>query len=179
LKVARIYNRFSCKFLVAALLIGLSLTALNSLVLSPRQLEPEFDLVALKVTKIMELYGCNDRLIYQAIMKTFDPVLVATVIAIESEYRTDTVSPAGARGLMQLTPEKLEAWQDCEANIRIGAEYLKQLVNRFGEIDLAVAAYNAGPANVIKYNGIPPFEETLNYLKKAKSLSMILEKLYI
>jgi hypothetical protein len=178
LKVACIFNRFSHKLLRAALLLGLASLALNHLVVTPRLTDPEFDPVAHKVAKIMEIYGCKDRLIHHTIMKTFNPVLVATVIAIESEYREDAVSPAGARGLMQLTPDKLENWRDNEANIRVGATYLQQLIHRFGAVDLAVAAYNAGPANVIKYQGVPPFKETLNYLKKARSISMFLAQLY-
>jgi hypothetical protein len=177
LKVVHIFNRFSHKVLTAALLIGLASLTLDNLAVTPRLTDPEFDPVAHKVAMIMELYGCKDHRIHRAIMQTFDPVLVATVIAIESEYRENAVSPAGARGLMQLTPEKLENWRDNEANIRLGAEYLNELINRFGAVELAVAAYNAGPANVIKYKGVPPFTETLNYLNKAKSIRMILAEL--
>ena len=133
-----------------------------------------FSDASLKVAFIMKMYQCNNPQIYQAIMNTFDPVLVATVIAIESGYRVDAVSPAGARGLMQLTPEKLKDWRDVSKNIQVGAEYLKEQLERFGNVELALAAYNAGPTSVLKHRGVPPYKETLRHVKKAKLLLLVL-----
>ena len=139
--------------------------------------QPEPDLTAKKVSMIMQMYGCDNPEIFQAIMQTFDPVLIATVIAIESEFRIDAVSPSGARGLMQLTPEKLDDWKNVSKNIQVGASYLKEQLDRLGDLDLAMAAYNAGPTTVARYRGIPPYKETIQYVKKAKLVALTLEKL--
>ncbi len=118
----------------------------------------------------MKRYHCEDQEIYEAIMNTFDPVLVAVVIAIESEFKVNAVSRAGCRGLMQLSPDKLDDWQNIHKNIQIGAAYLEAQLQRFGDLELAFAAYNAGPEAVAKYQGVPPYRETINYIKKAKQL---------
>lgn len=125
-----------------------------------------------RVLSIMRMYNCENQEIYEAIMSTFDPVLVAVVIAIESEFRVDAVSRAGCRGLMQLSPDKLEDWKDVRQNISVGAAYLEAQLKRFGDLELAFAAYNAGPEWVHKYQGIPPFKETIAYIKKAKSFGL-------
>lgn len=147
--------------------------------LQPAAPPPETDLTAMKVSLIMEMFNCNDPQIYQTIMATFDPVLVATVIAIESGFQTDAVSSAGALGLMQLTPDKLKDWQNVTLNIQTGAAYLEEQLNRFGDLDLAMAAYNAGPRTVIKYQGVPPYKETIRYLEKAKQFTLQLENLLV
>lgn len=125
-----------------------------------------------KVLSIMAMYQCDNPEIYEAIMSTFDPVLVAIVIAVESEFRVDAVSHAGCRGLMQLSPDKLEDWTNIRLNIQIGAAYLETQIKRFERLELAFAAYNAGPETVHKYQGVPPFRETIAYLKKVKSFGL-------
>ncbi len=90
----------------------------------------------------------------------------------ESTFRADAVSKAGAQGIMQLMPATARELGvtdsfDAEQNIMGGAKYLSQLLNRFnGDTSLALAAYNAGANNVQKYGGIPPFQETQNYVEK-------------
>lgn len=128
--------------------------------------------ISAKVLSIMEMYDCNNPEIYEAIMDTFDPILVAVVIAVESEFRVDAVSRVGCRGLMQLSPDKLEDWKNIRQNIRIGSAYLETQLKRFGDLELAFAAYNAGPETVHKYQGVPPFRETIAYIEKAKRFGL-------
>ncbi|MDF1554190.1 MAG: lytic transglycosylase domain-containing protein [Deferrisomatales bacterium] len=101
-----------------------------------------------------------------------DPRLVRAVIYVESGEDPVAVSPKGAQGLMQLMPgTAAEVGVDHPLrprdNIRGGVGYLATLVHDFdGDLELALAAYNAGPGAVRKYGGIPPYRETQNYVKK-------------
>ena len=102
-----------------------------------------------------------------------DPKLVAACAQVESSYSQDSVSDAGAVGVMQLMPDTADALgvnaRDRRDNIRGGAKYLRQLLDMFdGDVDKAVAAYNAGPQAVKDYGGIPPYAETQNHVKKVK-----------
>jgi hypothetical protein len=136
------------------------------------QQNKERQIVSDKVTTIMRLFNCNNQEIHDAIMDTFDPVLIAIVIGVESEYKVNAVSPAGCRGLMQLSPDKLGDWQNIHKNIQVGSKYLQEQMQHFGNLELAIAAYNAGPGSVSKYQGVPPFDETKAYVKRAKLLSL-------
>ncbi len=107
------------------------------------------------------------------------PDLVDVVARQESGYRTDAVSRAGAIGVMQLMPATARALgvdpHDPIANIEGGAHYLRTLLDRFGgRIDLTLAAYNAGPAAVERFGGIPPYRETRNYV--AAGLARLAER---
>ena len=101
-----------------------------------------------------------------------EPALVKAVIRAESAFDTDAVSPAGARGLMQLMPvtaelHGVESVDDPRDNIRGGVRHLRTLLDRFhNDRKLAVAAYNAGSAAVVRHGGLPPCRETRTYVTR-------------
>jgi soluble lytic murein transglycosylase len=105
-----------------------------------------------------------------------DPRLVQALIQVESGYDASALSRKGAMGLMQLMPDTarelgvLDPW-DAVQNLRGGTRYLRQLLDRFaGDLELALAGYNAGPNAVERHRGIPPYRETGDYVKKVLGL---------
>jgi soluble lytic murein transglycosylase-like protein len=111
-----------------------------------------------------------------AIANNVESALIRAVITVESGYNPSAVSRAGAVGLMQLMPETAKRYNvtnrhDPEQNIHAGAQYLSDLLRMFdNNLQLAIAAYNAGEQAVMKYgNRIPPYRETLAYVPKVMS----------
>ncbi len=121
--------------------------------------EVKFDREAIGKTikKISEKYNLN-------------PELIHAMVKAESNFNPDAVSKAGAKGLMQLvdttaTDMGVNDVFDPEENIEGGAKYLRKLLDDFGDLKLALAAYNAGPGTVTRYGGVPPYRETQDYVK--------------
>jgi len=96
--------------------------------------------------------------------------LVKAIIHAESCFNPDAVSPAGACGLMQLMPENIERFNvsnpfDPQENVMAGTKFFRQLLDRYdSDVNLTLAAYNAGPGTVDQYGGIPPYPETQDYV---------------
>lgn len=126
--------------------------------LKPASFPPQVERWEPLVSPIAQRYGLETEFILR-------------VIEAESGGNPNAVSPKGAIGLMQLMPETARALgvqnpYDPVQNIEGGVRYLRHLIDRFGDRRLALAAYNAGPGNVQRYGGVPPFPETLRYLEK-------------
>jgi soluble lytic murein transglycosylase len=100
-----------------------------------------------------------------------EPALVKAVIAAESNFDPEAVSRKGAQGLMQLMPVTamdlgVEDPLRPSENVRAGTRYLRQMLDRYGDLERAVAAYNAGPEAVDRYGGVPPYRETQDYVRR-------------
>lgn len=104
-----------------------------------------------------------------------DPLLVRALIQVESNYKARARSRKGAMGLMQIMPSTAREYKlrnpfDPKTNVAAGVRHLKGLIDRWG-VELALAAYNAGEGAVKKFNGVPPYRETRNYVTKILSLA--------
>lgn len=112
-------------------------------------------------------------------LRGVDSLLVASIVQVESRFAHNAVSPRGAVGLMQVLPStgehfgvaSLDQLNDPHVNLDVGCRYLGRLIKDFdGDLERAVAAYNAGPATVARYNGVPPFRETRAYVRRVLEL---------
>ncbi|MFZ5560431.1 MAG: transglycosylase SLT domain-containing protein [Pseudomonadota bacterium] len=110
----------------------------------------------------------------QALANNVDHGLVKAIIHTESGFNPRARSKPGAQGLMQLMPATASMYSVMDAydpsqNISAGTRHIKYLINRYKNLELALAAYNAGEGNVKKYGGVPPFAETRDYVKRVMS----------
>lgn len=140
---------------------------------------PLFPTVSVEVSNVK---AQRPETVYEALIQEaanlhdLDAALIRAVMRTESAFNPTAVSPVGAQGLMQLMPALAREMGVVDAfdprdNIMGGAKYLKQLLTaQRGNIPLALASYNAGPGNVRKFKGIPPFKETRNYVRKITEL---------
>jgi hypothetical protein len=139
--------------------------------------EPEPDLPSETLILVAEPSAQPDlkQLVSQAAEKYgIDAAFVHRVVGQESGYRADAVSSAGAIGPMQLMPQTAAMYgadpHDPEQNIDAGTRYLRDLLNMYKDsatqLSHTLAAYNAGPGAVAKYNGVPPYRETRDYVRK-------------
>jgi len=135
------------------------------------EIVPHVKCMGLSPASVANRAKSYDAKIFQlAVKHNVSASLVKAVVAKESCFNPKARSHVGAIGLMQLMPEtakwlKVKNPANSDQNLAAGIRYLAQLRKRFGSNELALAAYNAGPGNVERYNGIPPFAETENYVK--------------
>lgn len=122
--------------------------------------------------------GAQDAINAAAAKYGISPSLLTAVATQESGLNQSSVSTAGAIGVMQLMPGTAARYganpYDLNANIDAGAHYLSDMLARYnGDVSLALAAYNAGPGNVDRYGGIPPFPETQSYVSSVLAMAGI------
>jgi len=115
--------------------------------------------------------GYDGLILLTSMQHGVSPALVKAVIAAESLFDPDAVSAKGAQGLMQLMPETASALGvadpfSADQNVRGGVRYLREMLDRYGDMARALAAYNAGPTAVDRYRGIPPYPETRAYVQR-------------
>jgi hypothetical protein len=140
-------------------------------------LEPSIEVNIDSFDAVEARHAYDDIVDEAAKMYKLDPRMIKAVMQAESAFNAMAVSPVGALGLMQLMPDVAKELGvtdplDPRQNIMAGSKYLKQLLDAHnGNLRLALASYNAGPGNVAKYRGIPPFKETRNYVKKVTALA--------
>ena len=134
------------------------------------RVEPEDTFVPVK-TKLLDVPFANF-IADSAQLHGVAPELVASVIAVESNFNPNAVSWRSARGLMQLMPQTAARFGvtrifDPQQNIDAGTRYLKELLTRYnGDLALTLAAYNAGPDRVGQYRAVPPYHETRDYVRR-------------
>ena len=173
----RLPHFHAAKFAPAAIISLFFLTNFTGFLFSHafgRSAEAGTQIVESIPSDIPESGDCDlDWTIYRAAQKAgLDPRLVHAVIQQESRYQKQALSGAGAQGLMQLMPATAKRFgcddpHDAAANIKAGTKYLAWLLKRFdGDVSLALAGYNAGEGAVDKYDGVPPYSETQNYVRK-------------
>jgi soluble lytic murein transglycosylase-like protein len=161
----------------------------GALVISDRPREGSGEMVTYKVPEAAAVRAAqpvaasirgaefDETIAQHAAAQGVSPELVRAVIQVESGFNARAVSPKGAMGLMQLMPATARELGVVnpfhpDDNIRGGVTYLRQLLDRYdSNVELALAAYNAGPGSVAKYGAVPPYRETQAYVKKVTGVS--------
>jgi soluble lytic murein transglycosylase-like protein len=176
-------RRRAVAIVVACFALGFPIEAMNNAILRdarlifetspvfPRRAVERISLEAMKEQFFNNEVPYGSIIYREARRHGLAPELVAAVVEAESDFRPRLVSNKSAQGLMQIVPEtsRLLGCQnpfDPDANIAAGTKYLRQLLDRFGDQRMALAAYNAGEGNIEKFGGIPPFDETLDYVQR-------------
>jgi soluble lytic murein transglycosylase-like protein len=124
--------------------------------------------------------------ISEAVRQSVDPLLVLALVQNESGFQAGATSPVGARGLMQIMPNtgrglgvsNADRLYDPAVNLRAGVSFLKGLGNKFSDLKKVIASYNAGPGAVEKYGGVPPYRETMAYVKNVLGTYLHLQGLF-
>jgi len=130
--------------------------------------------VAAQVLPVMVAQDPRELVTLAALRQGLPPELLHSIAQVESGYRQDAVSPKGAVGIMQLMPQTARDLRadpaDAAENVDAGARYLRELLLKYlddpNQLRKALAAYNAGPGAVDRFNGVPPYRETLQYVQK-------------
>jgi soluble lytic murein transglycosylase-like protein len=126
--------------------------------------------------RFLEHVPFGDRIFRVASRYRLDSLLLTALVETESSFDPGAVSPQGAMGLTQVMPDTARSFGSHDllnpaVNLDVGARYFSSLLERFGgDVELALAAYNAGPATVSRYGGVPPFRETRRYVDRVLSL---------
>lgn len=168
-------NRVRTAVLAAAMSSAPLARPVSALLPTPKLKQPSVD-VSAHFTAIPASEAYEDIIQEAAATYDMDANLIHAVMQAESAFHPYAVSRAGAEGLMQLMPELSDEMGvnnafDPRENIMGGVRYLKRLLDYHkGDLDLALASYNAGPGNVERYGGVPPFRETRNYIKTIKQI---------
>lgn len=146
----------------------------RNLLLEPQKAPQQLTLDILKEDFFRTEIPYGSIIYREALRNDLQPELVAAIVESESDFRPRLVSNKQAQGLMQIVPETGRLL-GCDnpfnpsQNIAAGTKYLRYLIDRFGDERMALAAYNAGEGNVERFGGIPPFEETTNYVQRVAS----------
>jgi soluble lytic murein transglycosylase-like protein len=130
--------------------------------------------VAAQVLPVIVAQDPRELVTLAALRQGLPPELLHSIAQVESGYRQDAVSPKGAVGIMQLMPQTARDLRadpaDAAENVDAGARYLRELLLKYlddpNQLRKALAAYNAGPGAVDRFNGVPPYRETLQYVQK-------------
>ena len=113
----------------------------------------------------------DDLIARAAVLNGVSPALIKAVVRAESNFQPDAVSRKGAQGLMQLMPKTARSLGVRDPlrpseNVYAGSRYLRRMIDRFGDLRYALAAYNAGPTAVDRFGGVPPYPETRQYVDR-------------